>query len=44
MLSALFVGTQLSALDIAAVGFVIVAVALPALAKWHPLHEETGPR
>jgi drug/metabolite transporter (DMT)-like permease len=44
MLSALFLGTHVSALDIVAVGLVIVAVALPALVKWNSLHEETRPR
>lgn len=40
MLSALFLGTHVSALDVFAVGLVIVAVALPALAKRRPLRDD----
>lgn len=40
MLSALFLGTHVSALDVFAVGLVIVAVALPALVKRRPLRDD----
>ena len=40
MLSALFLGTHVSALDVLAVGLVIVAVALPAIVKRRPLRDD----
>jgi drug/metabolite transporter (DMT)-like permease len=45
MLSAVFLGTPVSALDVVAVGLVIFAVALPALVRRRrSQREDTGPR
>ena len=44
MLSAKFLGTPVSELDVVAVGLVIFAVALPALVKRRSVRQETGPR